>query len=93
MPARYGCLRIIILITTDLIVFSRFSSLNRFLSVSKVDFRVKSAIVFEHSIDDSEDFMHAQAYGSHFFHPLPDMFLIDPTDQGVFSNGRHRDHE
>ena len=50
-------------------------------------------VVFQHAVDDPQDFVHAQSDGCHLFHSLFRMFFIDFSDMGIGRQGNHGDHK
>ena len=63
-------------------IFANFCciSLEAFFSVIAIDVGIKSAIVFEHTVNDATDFVHAQSQGRLLFHSFFSVFQIDFCD-------------
>lgn len=93
LPSRYRCVGVKVLIATVFVFVSYGSESAHSLSVSAVNFRIKSLVVFEHAIEDSQDFVHAQSYGSHLLHSLFNTIQINAANKGIRSDGAQGHHE
>ena len=81
VPSGYRGFGIKALIATPLIPADLFCiCLDAFFSVVAVDVGIKSHIVFEHTVNDATDFVHAQSQGRLFFHSFFSVFQIDFCD-------------
>ena len=58
------------------------------LPVGDIDLQVERFVVFEHTVKDPQDLMHADAHCGHIVFSMPLVFLVDFFDQRIALNGR-----
>ena len=58
-------------------------SSGNFFPILAIDFWVKGSVMLEHSINDPQNFMHADSYSSHLAHSILDMLRVNATNKRV----------